>query len=157
VGPHHAEGLLDTQMKRVAHAPRDMPTKGAQTACQRAPIVRLALLDRPAGLESSSTQLYQLPLGGVVGCLQCLGPIGRTPQRGSQAWMPRAKKIKKGTNPRREDQQNKGTRRQLTFNLLPLHLESLAPTLDRLLQADDRGALLLEGPALILVRDAEGD
>jgi hypothetical protein len=28
--------------------------------------------------------------------------------------------------------------------------------LDRLLQVDDRGALLLEGPLLICVRDAEG-
>jgi hypothetical protein len=33
----------------------------------------------------------------------------------------------------------------------------LASDLDCLLQADNRGALLLEGPALILVRDAEGD
>jgi hypothetical protein len=33
----------------------------------------------------------------------------------------------------------------------------LAPALDRLLQADDRGALLLEGPALILIGDVEGD
>jgi hypothetical protein len=48
-------------------------------------------------------------------------------------------------------------KRQLTFNLLPLPLESLASALDRLLQADDRGALLLEGPALIRVRDTEGD
>jgi hypothetical protein len=102
-------------------------------------------------------QLYQLLLGGVVGRLQCLDPIGRAPQRGAQAWIPPAKKIKKGTNPRREYQQNKATKRQLTFNLLPLHLESLASTLDRLLQVDDRGALLLEGPVLILVRDAEGD
>jgi hypothetical protein len=119
--------------------------------------MRLALLNCLAGLEGDSAQLYQLPLGGVVGLLQRLGPIGRTPQRGSQAWIPRANKIKKGTNPRREDHQTKGTKRQLTFNLLPVHLESLVPALDRLLQADDRGALLLEGPVLILVRDAEGD
>jgi hypothetical protein len=33
----------------------------------------------------------------------------------------------------------------------------LASTLDRLLQADDRGALLLEGPHLVRVRNAEGD
>jgi hypothetical protein len=33
----------------------------------------------------------------------------------------------------------------------------LASALDRLLQADDRGALLLEGPELVRVRDAEGD
>jgi hypothetical protein len=119
--------------------------------------VRLALLDRLAGLEGCSTQLHQLPLGGVVSRLQRLGPIGRTPQHSAQAWIPRAKKIKKGTNPRREDQQNKATKRQLTFNLLPLHLESLASALDRLLQADDRGALLLEGPVPILAGDAEGD
>jgi hypothetical protein len=48
-------------------------------------------------------------------------------------------------------------KRQLTFNLLPLHLESLAPALDGLLQADDHGTLLLESLVLILVRDAEGD
>jgi hypothetical protein len=122
-----------------------MPTKGAQTTRQRASSVRLALLDRPTGLEGRSAQLYQLLLGGVVGRLQRLDPIGRAPQGGAQAWIPRAKKIKKGTNPRREDQQNKAAKRQLTFNLLSLHLESLAPALDRLLQADDRGALLLEG------------
>jgi hypothetical protein len=45
---------------------------------------------------------------------------------------------------------------RLTFNLLLLHLESPALGLDRLLQADDRGTLLLEGPLLIRVRDAEG-
>jgi hypothetical protein len=33
----------------------------------------------------------------------------------------------------------------------------LALALDCLLQADDRGALLLEGPELVRVRDAEGD
>jgi hypothetical protein len=131
-----------------------MTTKGTRTACQRASSARLALLDCLAGLEGGSAQLYQLPLGGVVGRLQCLGSISRTPQRGAQDWIPRAKKIKKGTNPRREDQQNKTTKRQLTFNLLPLHLKSLASALDRLLQVDDRGTLLLEGPALILVRDA---
>jgi hypothetical protein len=48
--------------------------------------------------------------------------------------MPRAKEIKRGTNPQRKDQQNKMTKRQLTFNLLPLRLESLALDLDRLLQ-----------------------
>jgi hypothetical protein len=57
------------------------------------------------------------------------------PQRGAQAWVPRAKEIKRGTDPQREDQQNKERKkRQLTFDLLPLHLESLALDLDRLLQ-----------------------
>jgi hypothetical protein len=119
--------------------------------------VRLALLDRPTGLEGRSAQLYQLLLGTVVGRLQRLGSIGHAPQRGAQAWIPQARKFKKGSNPRREDQQNKATKRRLTFNLLPLPLESLASVLDRLLQADDRGALLLEGPELVRVRDAEGD
>jgi hypothetical protein len=41
--------------------------------------------------------------------------------------------------------------------MLPLPLESLASALDHLLQADDRGALLLEGPDLVRVRDVEGD
>jgi hypothetical protein len=45
---------------------------------------------------------------------------------------------------------------RLTFNLLLLLLESVALCLDRLLQADDCGALLLEGSLLIHVRDVEG-
>jgi hypothetical protein len=44
---------------------------------------------------------------------------------------------------------------QPTFNLLPLHLEGAALGLDRLLQADDGGALLLEGLLLVRARDAE--
>jgi hypothetical protein len=48
-------------------------------------------------------------------------------------------------------------KRRLTFNLLLLHLEGAALGLDRLLQADDRGALLLERLLLIRVRDAEGN
>jgi hypothetical protein len=49
------------------------------------------------------------------------------------------------------------TKRRLTFNLLLLHLKDEALGLDRLLQADDGGALLLEGLLLIRVRDAEGN
>jgi hypothetical protein len=56
-----------------------MRTKGAQTAGQRAPGLRLSLFDRLAGLEGRSAQLYQLSLGGVIGSLQCLGLIGRVP------------------------------------------------------------------------------
>jgi hypothetical protein len=48
------------------------------------------------------------------------------------------------------------TKRQPTFNLLLLHLESAALSLDRLLQADDGSTLLLEGLLLIRVHDAEG-
>jgi hypothetical protein len=39
--------------------------------------------------------------------------------------------------------------------MLLLHLESAALSLDRLLQADDGSALLLEGQLLIRVRNAE--
>jgi hypothetical protein len=56
-----------------------MLTKGAQTACQRASSARLALLDRLAGLEGRSVQLYQLVLGGVVGRLQRLSLTDRAP------------------------------------------------------------------------------
>jgi hypothetical protein len=83
-----------------------VPAKGAQTAGQRASGLRLALFDRLAGLEGRSAQLHQLLLGGVVGGLQHLGLIGHMPQRGARAWMMRAKEIKRGTDPRREDQQN---------------------------------------------------
>jgi hypothetical protein len=48
------------------------------------------------------------------------------------------------------------TKRQPTFNLLLLHLESVALSLDRLLQADDGSALLLEGQLLIRTRNAKG-
>jgi hypothetical protein len=47
-------------------------------------------------------------LRGVVGRLQCLGPGGRVPQSGLQAWRPRTRKVKMGANPRKEDQQNRG-------------------------------------------------
>jgi hypothetical protein len=41
------------------------------------------------------------------------------------------------------------------LNLLLLHLEGAALGLDRLLQADDGGTLLLKGLLLIRTRDAE--
>jgi hypothetical protein len=44
---------------------------------------------------------------------------------------------------------------RLTFDLLPLHLEGAAPGLDRLLEAPDGLALLLEGQLLARARDAE--
>jgi hypothetical protein len=44
---------------------------------------------------------------------------------------------------------------QPTFDLLPLHLEGAALGLGRLLQADNGGALLLEGLLLARTRDAE--
>jgi hypothetical protein len=47
-------------------------------------------------------------------------------------------------------------KRRPTFNLLLLHLEGAALSLDRLLQTDDGSALLLEGQLLIRVRDTEG-
>jgi hypothetical protein len=47
--------------------------------------LRVALFDGLAGLEGRGKQLHQLPLGGVVGSLQRLGPVGGMPQRGAQA------------------------------------------------------------------------
>jgi hypothetical protein len=68
-----------------------------------------------------------------------------------------SKRNQEGNKPPKGRSTKQETKRQLTFDLLPLPLESLASTLDRLLQADDRSALLLEGPDLVRVRDAEGD
>jgi hypothetical protein len=62
----------------------------------------------------------------------------------------------KGNGPPRKKPPKQETKRRLTFNLLLFHLESTALSLDRLLQADDGGALLLEGTLLVRVRDAEG-
>jgi hypothetical protein len=78
------------------------------------------------------------------------------PQRGAQAWTTRAKEIRRGNGPPKGKSPKQKTKWRLTFNLLPLRLESPALGLDRLLQVDDHGALLLEGPLLIRVRDAEG-
>jgi hypothetical protein len=47
-------------------------------------LLRLALLHGLAGLEGRRAQLQQLLLGGVVGGLQHLGPVGRVPQRGDE-------------------------------------------------------------------------
>jgi hypothetical protein len=69
----------------VTHAPRDVPAESAQATAQRASSLRLALLHGLASLEGRGMQLHQLPLGGVVGSLQRLGPVGRVPQRGAQA------------------------------------------------------------------------
>jgi hypothetical protein len=77
VGRHHAEGLLDAQVKGMAHVRGDMPTKGAQATRQRAPGLRLAFFNHLAGLEGSGLQLFQLLLRGVVGRLHSLGLSGR--------------------------------------------------------------------------------
>jgi hypothetical protein len=47
--------------------------------------------------------------------------------------------------------------KQLTFNMLPLRLESLARLLAPSLQVSDGGLLLLEGLVQVLVRDANLD
>jgi hypothetical protein len=72
VGSHHAEGLLDAQVKSAAHALGNVPAEGAEVTCQRAPGLCLALLDRLARLEGSGPQLFQLLLRGVVGRLDSL-------------------------------------------------------------------------------------
>jgi hypothetical protein len=80
MGRHHAEGLLDAQVKGAAHAPGDMPTEGAQVTRQRAPGLHLTFFNRLAGLEGSGPQLFQLLLRGVVGRLHSLGLSGRVSQ-----------------------------------------------------------------------------
>jgi hypothetical protein len=85
VGGHHAESLLNTQVKGVAHTPGDVPTEGTEAARHRAPNLRLAFLDLPACLEGGGPQLLQLLLRGVVGRLDSLRLGCRVPQRGLQA------------------------------------------------------------------------
>jgi hypothetical protein len=49
-------------VKGAAHAPGDVPTKGAEAARHRAPGLRLAFLDPLACLEGGGPQLLQLML-----------------------------------------------------------------------------------------------
>jgi hypothetical protein len=51
VRPHHAERLPDAKVEGTVHPLGDVPLEGAQAACQRAPNLRLALLNPLAGLE----------------------------------------------------------------------------------------------------------
>jgi hypothetical protein len=60
--------------------------KGTQAAGQRAAGLCFTLLHGLAGFEGRTTQLLQLPLGGIVGSLQRLGPLSCVPQSGAQAW-----------------------------------------------------------------------
>jgi hypothetical protein len=53
-------------------------------------------------------QLLQLPLGGVVGSLQRLGPLSCMPQGGTQAWKGQDKKeIRKGDSSPLTEKTNK--------------------------------------------------
>jgi hypothetical protein len=75
VGSHHAEGLLDAQVKGAAHALGNMPAEGAKATRHRALGLHITLFDPLARLEGGGSQLLQLPLRGVVGHLEglCLG------------------------------------------------------------------------------------
>jgi hypothetical protein len=66
-------------MQRPAHPLGDVAAKGAQAAGQRAAGLCFTLLRGLAGLEGRTTQLLQLLLGGVIGSLQCLGPLSCMP------------------------------------------------------------------------------
>jgi hypothetical protein len=79
-------------MQRPAHQLGDVTTKGTQAAGQRAAGLCFALPHGAAGLEGRATQLLQLLLGGVLGSLQCLGPLSCVPQGGAQAWKRQGKK-----------------------------------------------------------------
>jgi hypothetical protein len=80
VGSHHAEGLLDTQVKGAAHALGDVPAEGAKATCHRAPGLHLAFLDPVTRLEGGSPQLLQLLLRGVVGRLDDLRLLAKFPR-----------------------------------------------------------------------------
>jgi hypothetical protein len=60
--PHHAEGFPDAKVEGTAHPLGEVPPEGVQAACQRAPGLRLSLLDPLAGLEGSGVQRLQLLL-----------------------------------------------------------------------------------------------
>jgi hypothetical protein len=66
----------------------------------------------------------------------------------------RKTKVGSGSQTRRTDKR-RTSENQLTFDLLPLRLEGLARILSRLPQGENRGLLLLEGLAQVLVRDTE--
>jgi hypothetical protein len=66
----------------------------------------------------------------------------------------RKTKVGIGSQTSRTDKRRTGEK-QLTFDLLLLRLEGLARGLSRLPQAENRGFMLLEGLAQVLVRDAK--
>jgi hypothetical protein len=69
--------------------------------------------------------------------------------------LPDKKKVRKGCEPSKKKTSKTGVEQRLTFDLLPLHLEGAAPSLDRLLEALDGLSLLLEGQLLAHACDAE--
>jgi hypothetical protein len=69
--------------------------------------------------------------------------------------LPDEKEIRKGCEPSKEKTSKTGVEQRPTFDLLPLHLEGAAPGLDRLPEAPDGLALLMEGQLLARARDAE--
>jgi hypothetical protein len=85
VGSHHAESLLDTQVKGAAQALGNVPAEGAEATCHRTPDLHLALLDPLARLKGGCPQLFQLLLRGVVGRLDSLRLGRRVPKSGPQA------------------------------------------------------------------------
>jgi hypothetical protein len=86
-------------VKGAAHAPGDMPAKGAEVTRHRAPSLRLAFLDLLAVLEGSGPQLLQLQLRGVVSRLHSLSLGCRIPQGDPQAWEPQTRNEKMGADP----------------------------------------------------------
>jgi hypothetical protein len=91
VGDHHAEGLLDAQVKGTAQALGNMPAEGAKATRHRAPGLHIDLFDPLARLEGGGPQLLQLLLRGVVGHLEGLYQGRRVPKSVPRAWKPRTK------------------------------------------------------------------
>jgi hypothetical protein len=107
-----------------------------------------------AGLEGGSLQRLQLLLRGVVGRLHHLGLGSHVPQGRSASL--KATNEEDGSESQKEQvDKRKAGGSKLTFDLLLLPLEGLVRLLGLTLQLENRGLLLLEGLAQILVRDAD--
>jgi hypothetical protein len=59
---HHAEALLDPQVKGAVHALCNVAAESAEMTRHRTPGLRLALLNPLAHLEGGGLQLFQLRL-----------------------------------------------------------------------------------------------
>jgi hypothetical protein len=82
---HHAKGFLNPQVKCVPHTLGDVPAQGVKTARHGTFGLHLAFLDALARLKGGGLQLFQLLLGGVVGCPDGLRLGRRCPESRLQA------------------------------------------------------------------------
>jgi hypothetical protein len=134
---HAHQGRADDSPTSFQHAPRSPRPPGKSRGLQRAALPAPARRSRRKSAASRPDRSHSPA--------RCTGldTTGKEIQKGNES--PKGRSIKQ--------------KNEAAAHLQPASspLESLAFALDRLLQADDRGALLLEGPVLVRIRDAEGD